>query len=185
MAQVVITSCCDSAVISPRVNIGGVMISMWWFRCTNVMIKPWWRGAGLYLTEPGHLWCVDPQGDGRRSLRVWRGRLVCRRKVNPLKRRQRNCNKETFYFLRTDRNLKEQTVLLERTLLVCAGGKLHFWKKVFERLLKRTPNAAFLLLRIIILVMLSPSWVGIWSYKYITESLFIKLEEESLQPDPL
>lgn len=43
-----------------------------------------WGGA--YLTEPGHLWCVDTQRNSRCSPGVRRGRLVSRRKVNPWER---------------------------------------------------------------------------------------------------
>lgn len=59
----------------------------------------WWgwvggRG-GAYLTEPGHLWCVDTQRNSRCSPGARRGRLVSRRKVNPLER-EREKKKELW-----------------------------------------------------------------------------------------
>lgn len=41
----------------------------------------------IYLTQPGHLRCVDTQRNGWCSLRVGRRWFVCRRKVNPSKRK--------------------------------------------------------------------------------------------------
>lgn len=72
--------------------------------------------SGVYLTQPGHLWRVDSQRDGRRSLGVGRGRLVCRRKVNPSKQDE---GKENMA-MKWDVSFKEEqeTVKWERSGLL-------------------------------------------------------------------